>query len=618
MIRQFTRFVSVGVVATLIHVTVALLLNLVTELPAQAANFGGFLSAVLFSYAGHMHFSFSVTPRHAVHGPRFAVTALAAYLASSSIVFGLHETMGYPFVTAMAVVGAAVPMVTFWIMRLWTFTENEEAARDEAVGWVVALAFAACHLAILWDTPINHDSAWYLLATEDWLHGATLYGDIIEVNPPLNFYYTAPAVVLAQNFGLSLANASFLLGTILLTGILGWCWRLLPNLALERRVMLLLLIAAALTLPFLASAQQREHLMVLFMAPWVIGRLTGTPGDAGEMPRAAVAALGICLKPFFVLYPVALTAHEVIVTRSLRPIFAPGNLVFLGIGLSYVLATVVLHPTYFTEIVPIAGLVYGEYGFSPAHILGRFLEPGLMIALGLAGAFTLRTRARSLTSLLLLTGAAMAIYLIQWTGYSYQFNPILSFTMLALGWLLLCADIQLGRPAVVAALGTLAVLAYPMIAAGTYTKDRTDTFVSELEALGKGTRLLTFSTALTAGPAVALRTGMDWASGYPALWLMPGAVDGLDRTDCTREAARCARLQALAERTRQDFLQKMETRNPDVLIFDFDYAYIARVGFSWYDFLNEDPQFRAMMEEFRYVRDGDTFHIFLHESLVED
>jgi putative flippase GtrA len=135
MIRQFTRFVGVGALATLIHVTVALVLEGVAGLAPQAANFGGFLSAILFSYAGHLHFSFGIAPRHAVHGPRFAVTALTSYVASSAIVFVAYDVAGLPFAAAMVIVGAAVPLVTFQVMRLWTFAEEKgsshHAPRDK-------------------------------------------------------------------------------------------------------------------------------------------------------------------------------------------------------------------------------------------------------------------------------------------------------------------------------------------------------------------------------------------------------------------------------------------------------------------------------------------------------
>ena len=45
---------------------------------------------------------------------------------------------------------------------------------------------------------MHHDVAWYLYATGRLLDGATLYRDIIDLNPPLIFYLTTPAVWIAR------------------------------------------------------------------------------------------------------------------------------------------------------------------------------------------------------------------------------------------------------------------------------------------------------------------------------------------------------------------------------------------------------------------------------------
>ncbi|MCG6882374.1 MAG: GtrA family protein [Silicimonas sp.] len=124
MIRQLGRFASVGALATLIHVTVALILDGIAGLAPQAANLGGFLAAVSFSYVGHLHFTFGVAPRHAQHGPRFLAVALAAYAASAAMTYAINTALGLPFAVAMLVVAGVVPATTFLALRLWTFAER--------------------------------------------------------------------------------------------------------------------------------------------------------------------------------------------------------------------------------------------------------------------------------------------------------------------------------------------------------------------------------------------------------------------------------------------------------------------------------------------------------------
>lgn len=58
--------------------------------------------------------------------------------------------------------------------------EDRPAARHArglsrpALGAAIAALVAAALLLGFWGRPINHDTAWYLIATRDWLSGARL------------------------------------------------------------------------------------------------------------------------------------------------------------------------------------------------------------------------------------------------------------------------------------------------------------------------------------------------------------------------------------------------------------------------------------------------------------
>lgn len=93
---------------------------------------------------------------------------------------------------------------------------------------MLPLLVAALLLAFLWDRQINHDTAWYLIATRKWLDGARLYVDIYEVNPPLNFYFTVPPVLLADATGMSPANAQYAVLCAAIALSLALCRRVMP------------------------------------------------------------------------------------------------------------------------------------------------------------------------------------------------------------------------------------------------------------------------------------------------------------------------------------------------------------------------------------------------------
>src|SRR6187397_2430917 len=78
-------------------------------------------------------------------------------------------------------------------------------------------------------TPLHHDPSFTLVATGRWLDGAKLYQDIMEINPPLIFYLTAPSVLVARIAGTPDATVFvlFMLGLIAIA--LGWSWSLVSR-----------------------------------------------------------------------------------------------------------------------------------------------------------------------------------------------------------------------------------------------------------------------------------------------------------------------------------------------------------------------------------------------------
>lgn len=131
-LAQLVKFAGVGALATLLHVTVALLLSALVGLPAQAANLCGFISAVALSYFGQGRFTFEQDLKHSFHGPRFLATALTGLVVSSTVTEVVVVWYGAPFVVAMALVAVAVPVTTYLLCKFWVFRPlAREAAQPE-------------------------------------------------------------------------------------------------------------------------------------------------------------------------------------------------------------------------------------------------------------------------------------------------------------------------------------------------------------------------------------------------------------------------------------------------------------------------------------------------------
>lgn len=121
MIRQIRSFLGVGLLATLLHVTVALMAEAIWNVSPRLANLLGFAVAVGLSYLGHALATFGNPAGHAVQIPRFVALSLAALALSTGITVLVCSVLDGPFLVAQAAVAATVPFLTFVVSRFWVF-----------------------------------------------------------------------------------------------------------------------------------------------------------------------------------------------------------------------------------------------------------------------------------------------------------------------------------------------------------------------------------------------------------------------------------------------------------------------------------------------------------------
>lgn len=594
---RILRFAVVGGSATFAHVGIALIFRSTLQLSDLLANLAGFCAALAISYVGHARFTFGVDMR-AAQVPHFVAAALIGLVTSSGVVWLVDIGLGWGFPVAMALVAVTVPMVSYLLLRFWVFDGRR------AVDWsglLLSAGLSAIFLAASWGRMINHDTAWYLIATREWLSGATLYRDIIEVNPPLNFYFTLPVIGLADATGLSDTNAQYVVLALSLFVSVSWCGTLLLRLGLPalRRLVLLAGLMAALVLPALNNLAQREHILVILLMPWLLGRLVPQSRQA-ELLQALVAGMAICLKPFFLLFPLAVTLCEVATTRSLRPVLSISNLTMLVVGISYVGFVTVVHPAYFAEIVPMARLTYSAYGAGLSIIWAQAALPALF--LGLVALTVLPRRSEPGPALFcMLALAGLGCFLWQGTGFGYHLIPFLSFILVACFWALSARGMPLATRLTVLVL--LAMISINNLPRGFYANGAVTGIVGSAASGGKVERLAVLSTYVHAGPQVAIALGAEWISRFPAVWPLPGAFDGLATTDCSALPDLCSRLHTIADHTREALLDDIAQARPDLLVIDRRPGYFRSPDFSWYRYMGGDPRWQQILSH--YLRAGE-------------
>ena len=468
---------------------------------------------------------------------------------------------------------------------------------------------------------LNHDSSWYLISTGWWLDGARIDHDIVEPNPPLAYYLTVPAVVLARLAdwepaqALSVYFLAFWFGSVAWYSVIGARCR---NLAVPSRMVFAAAACVALLLVAIRDFGQREFLLALFALPYLA--LTVFQPNNDEVTRTervligVYATLGLALKPYFLLLPAALTLLDMVRKRSLAPVIEPQN-VAIAVGcVVYVLATYILHPAYFSDTIPIAMLTYAAFGYDayavslialPVCLAWLFALYGLSFLSGNDFDIGLRFTVAGLAGLL--------IYFVQFKGWNYQLVPAAFLTMLACSWIvigLLSVRRNWVRGCVVA-LTTAVLLVAMLIWRGPYTNAFPQAFEPFFRSEPGERSFLAMTANVSVSFPMANMTRAEPVSRYPALWIFPGAVSRLAIED-DLSGDQIAQLNDVLDHALRTTVEDFLRGEPELVIVDVrdDKPYFQGVAFDYLSFFRADPQFDELWQRYQLVGSTRGFDIY--------
>ncbi|NBX96694.1 MAG: GtrA family protein [Betaproteobacteria bacterium] len=119
--KGLSRYAAVGLVATVGHYALLVLLVELTSLPAGPSALAGSILGALVAYLGNRRYTFSHagTP-HGRALPRFAAIAGMGALANALIVGG-GAALGVHYLLMQVLATVLVMLATYHLNRLWTF-----------------------------------------------------------------------------------------------------------------------------------------------------------------------------------------------------------------------------------------------------------------------------------------------------------------------------------------------------------------------------------------------------------------------------------------------------------------------------------------------------------------
>lgn len=502
-----------------------------------------------------------------------------------------------------------------------------------AIAAVLMLAGAAAQLS----GTLNHDSAWYLYATERFVDGARLYVDIVEVNPPLAFYLTVPAVLLARYADLFSVHAFIIYVFSLISLSLWLAWRVLrqdANLPLALRHGIVLAALAGLAIYPAGSFGQREHLMLVLAFPYLIATALRARGVAIDRLEAVavgiLAAIGFALKPYFFLAPAALELYLLANTRDLRGIFRFENISLAASVLLYVASIALFTPEYLTKIVPYALQVYDDAYARPLRDLVGRRE---MILLPVIVVMQLATRRQQLFRHLadvfsIAAVCFLAIYLVQAKGWPYQIYPASTL------WLLATVVYLPGIVAIVEAasfrrririmsmtLTSVVVVGMVWVVADVVVRDRYensffDAMLPIVRQHAGRSPIYIFSTNVSAAFPLITYSDAQWSSRFPTLWLLPGLVRKASMVGSNGAQVDGTILAEIKRYLIDAVVSDISARPPALIIVDTrrDKPYFGGMEFDYVNFFKTDPRFAEIWPHYKRLGEYVGFTVFIHQN----
>ena len=250
------------------------------------------------------------------------------------------------------------------------------------------------------------DVATFLDGTNRWLHGATLYVDYREINPPLIFY---EFVALTGGFGTS---RTFVAGVVIAT-TLSALW-----IARHHGARLGLGVVVSISFAGMTEFAQREHLLLIFVLPYLLAR--GTTVERSLM--GLWAFFGVALKPHFL--PIVALPALLEAWRNPRSLFDAQKVALGTACVAYVIAVQLFYPIYFNEIVPWARRIYSYHAQLPPIIL-------MQVAIAFIAVLLADEARRPLAAAVV---GAVASYILQGRFWPYHFIAAAGLAMVLCFW----------------------------------------------------------------------------------------------------------------------------------------------------------------------------------------
>jgi hypothetical protein len=369
---------------------------------------------------------------------------------------------------------------------------------------------------------------------------------------------------------------------------------------------------------------QREHWMILLTLPYVVARSVrvagATPSTASGALIGVAACLGFCIKPYYLLVPVALEIWQLARTRRPRLLVCPETIAMVITGVIYAGLTLIFARSYLEVEVPNALLGYWSYKSPMLEVLGSAivqLAPAAVLAFFAALTRQNGERTHPLAQAFAVVGAATLVAaLIQMKPWPYHFLPCNVFFGLSVLICLVSGRPRAGTQALRhAAVAILIVIGFSLSAAqaipseGNGTARRVDELTAVFRA-NPGTNGTVFgfiTSPRDVFPAV-LAARVTWAAPFCCGYLIAAAVRAEEAPAADRAAIRRA-----GQEQAEMAVAAVRAMEPGVIVIATgeDMLGFNDRSFDYLDWLSAHTDFVSVLARYREIGPIGSFRVFV-------
>jgi putative flippase GtrA len=477
---------------------------------------------------------------------------------------------------------------------------------------LAALALAAAY-TLLRDMRITHDVVWQFWIARQMLHGAGLYTDILEINPPMWFWSAMPLEALAEFAGLPSRRIA-IAAIFVLVAISVWLLaRLFAEERPERRAALLLLACVALIVVPLSDFGQREHLALIGALPYdalIARRVEGRPTSIMLAALTGlIAAYGFSLKHYFVAVPALLEFWLAMRGRLPWSPARPETIVLGVFAALYGAAMWLAAPGFFANVLPMVDLAYDGYAFP-------FIKQATMlwVPLWVIGALAVARVGRVAPPVVMASALAMLgfvlSYFAQQKGWRYHALSASGCLTFAAGLAIVLRRDTRWRWIWHPELPLACVLPVALgLIGGPYANPYEAEIGRILASVPRGASVAMFSVNATLIWPMIDDASLTWPLRHFTFWMIPAIARAEAQAGPAGVSPRMAELERGIQR---DTAEDLWCRPPQLIVVD-DTRYstsMSGTNFNILDFFGRDPAIGDLMKHYRRTGVVDRFTIY--------